>query len=62
MSNDGYVVAVVGATGAVGREMLETLEQRQFPVRELRAMAEAWQPWRSVAARLFWHYYRIVPI
>ena len=26
-------VAVVGATGAVGREMLATLERRDFPVR-----------------------------
>jgi DNA-3-methyladenine glycosylase II len=24
---------------------------------ELRRMGEAWQPWRSVAARLLWHYY-----
>jgi DNA-3-methyladenine glycosylase II len=30
--------------------------------RELRAMAETWRPWRSVAARVLWHYYRIVPI
>ena len=28
----GYVVAVVGATGAVGTEMLEVLEERKFPV------------------------------
>lgn len=34
-------VAVVGATGAVGRAMLRILEQRHFPVRELRAMASA---------------------
>ena len=27
--------------------------------RELRAMAEAWSPWRSVAARLLWAYYRV---
>ena len=27
--------------------------------RELRAMAEAWRPWRSVAARLLWAYYRV---
>lgn len=26
---------------------------------ELRVMAEAWSPWRSVAARLLWAYYRI---
>lgn len=25
----------------------------------LRDMAEAWSPWRSVAARLFWSYYRV---
>ena len=31
----GYRVAVVGATGAVGRVMLEVLEQRAFPIREL---------------------------
>jgi DNA-3-methyladenine glycosylase II len=24
---------------------------------ELAAIAEAWRPWRSVAARLLWHYY-----
>jgi DNA-3-methyladenine glycosylase II len=27
--------------------------------RELRAMAEAWSPWRAVAARLLWAYYRV---
>jgi aspartate-semialdehyde dehydrogenase len=37
----GYTVAVVGATGAVGREMLKTLEQRGFAVGKLRAMASA---------------------
>ncbi|MGC8869869.1 MAG: aspartate-semialdehyde dehydrogenase [Brevinematia bacterium] len=29
------IVAVVGATGAVGLEMVKTLEQRNFPVKEL---------------------------
>ncbi len=24
----------------------------------LRAMGETWRPWRSVASRLLWHYYR----
>jgi DNA-3-methyladenine glycosylase II len=28
--------------------------------RSLRAMAEAWSPWRGVAARLLWAYYRVV--
>jgi DNA-3-methyladenine glycosylase II len=27
--------------------------------RALRAMAEAWSPWRGVAARLLWAYYRV---
>jgi aspartate-semialdehyde dehydrogenase len=31
-SGKSFVVAVVGATGAVGREMMRTLEQRRFPV------------------------------
>ena len=31
----GYRVAVVGATGAVGQEMLKVLEQRNFPVADL---------------------------
>ena len=34
-----YVVAVVGATGVVGREMIEILEERDFPVSELIALA-----------------------
>ena len=28
----GYVVAIVGATGAVGKETLEMLEERKFPI------------------------------
>lgn len=28
--------------------------------RELRQMAEAWSPWRAVAARLLWAYYHVV--
>ena len=35
----GYNVAVVGATGAVGEEMLRILEERSFPVRNLRVIA-----------------------
>jgi aspartate-semialdehyde dehydrogenase len=34
-----YVVAVVGATGAVGNEMIDTLEERRFPVEKLRLFA-----------------------
>ena len=31
----GYKVAVAGATGAVGREMLQTLSERNFPADEV---------------------------
>jgi len=42
------VVAVVGATGVVGREMLRTLESRRFPATEVRALASS----RSVGQRI----------
>jgi aspartate-semialdehyde dehydrogenase len=35
------VVAIVGATGAVGLEMIGCLERRRFPLRELRLLASA---------------------
>ncbi len=35
----GYKVVVVGATGNVGREMLNILDERQFPVDEIAALA-----------------------
>ena len=34
-----YTVAIVGATGAVGREMIRTLIERRFPIQRLRLMA-----------------------
>ncbi len=34
-----YNVGILGATGAVGREMLKVLEERNFPVNELRLLA-----------------------
>ena len=34
-----YNVGILGATGAVGREMLKVLEERKFPVNELRLLA-----------------------
>jgi len=43
-----YIVAVVGATGAVGNEMIYTLEQRDFPVEKLRLFASE----RSVGKKL----------
>jgi aspartate-semialdehyde dehydrogenase len=42
------VVAVVGATGAVGVELIRCLEQRRFPLAELRLFASA----RSAGKRL----------
>lgn len=35
------VIAVVGATGAVGREMIRTLERRDFPVKDIRFFASS---------------------
>lgn len=39
MKSDGYKVAVVGATGAVGNTMIGVLERRSFPVREIKLLA-----------------------
>ena len=44
-------VAVVGATGAVGRTMLSILEARDFPVAELRLMASARSAGQKVSTR-----------
>src|SRR5574339_157934 len=35
----GYVVAIIGATGAVGKETLEILEERSFPLASLQLFA-----------------------
>jgi len=34
-----YTLAIVGATGAVGRQIIEVLEERQLPVKALRLLA-----------------------
>jgi aspartate-semialdehyde dehydrogenase len=39
VKKEKYNVAVVGATGAVGEQMREILEEREFPVGELRLLA-----------------------
>jgi len=36
-----YNVAILGATGAVGREMMKVLAERDFPIGELRLLASA---------------------
>jgi aspartate-semialdehyde dehydrogenase len=48
---DTYTVAVVGATGAVGTEMIDILAERKFPVGELRPLASA----RSAGDRVSFH-------
>jgi aspartate-semialdehyde dehydrogenase len=40
-SREGARVAVVGATGAVGREMIKVLEERDFPIASLRLCASS---------------------
>lgn len=45
-----YKVAILGATGAVGREMMKVLAERAFPVEELHLLASA----RSVGQKLQW--------
>ena len=46
-----FKVAIVGATGAVGREMMKVLEEREFPVAELLPLASE----RSAGQKLPWH-------
>jgi aspartate-semialdehyde dehydrogenase len=46
-----YVVAVVGATGLVGGEMIKVLEQRKFPVKTLIALATGKKEKRVVRFR-----------
>jgi len=43
-------VAILGATGAVGREMMKILAERNFPVNELHLLASA----RSVGQKVEW--------
>lgn len=45
----GYHVAVVGATGAVGQELLSILDERKFPVARLSLLASARSVGRTLA-------------
>jgi aspartate-semialdehyde dehydrogenase len=47
----GYTVAVVGATGAAGQTTLRILEERKFPVRELRCFASERSAGKTVGFR-----------
>lgn len=41
MSNQSFNVAVVGATGAVGQQIVRLLEERDFPVKTLKLLSSA---------------------
>jgi aspartate-semialdehyde dehydrogenase len=47
----GYHVAIIGATGAVGQELLHVLERRSFPVASLRPIGSARSTGKSVRFR-----------
>jgi aspartate-semialdehyde dehydrogenase len=47
----GYTIAVVGVTGAAGQTTLRILEERKFPVRELRCFASARSVGKTVVFR-----------
>src|SRR5438128_8238924 len=49
--NKNYHIAVVGATGAVGAELLRVLERRNFPVGSLRALSSSRSAGNSVLFR-----------
>ena len=46
-----YTVAVLGATGAVGQEMIKILQERNFPVKELVPLASARSVGKTVSFR-----------
>ena len=46
----GHKVGIVGATGAVGSELLALLEMRNFPVSELRLLASSRSAGKKVEA------------
>ena len=46
---EGFHVAIVGATGLVGREFIKVLEQRNFPMRSIRLLASD----RSAGTKLY---------
>jgi aspartate-semialdehyde dehydrogenase len=54
----GYKVAVVGATGAVGREIIKTLHERNFPLDDIVALASA----RSVGQEISFGEKRVLKV
>ncbi|MGD7021152.1 aspartate-semialdehyde dehydrogenase [Rossellomorea vietnamensis] len=49
MNSNGFHVAVVGATGAVGQQMIKTLESRDFPIEKLTLLSSARSAGKKVA-------------
>lgn len=47
----GYVVAILGATGMVGAHLISILEERQFPVKQLKPLASARSAGATVSFR-----------
>ena len=45
-----YKVGIVGATGAVGAELLTLMEKRKFPLSELRLLASSLSAGKKVEA------------
>ena len=60
MSGRKYHVAILGATGAVGREFLNVLEEREFPVGELTLLASPRSEGQTVEFRGEQHKVRAV--
>jgi DNA-3-methyladenine glycosylase II len=65
---DSYLLACLGHADAFPAGDLALQEAARLAVglaerpnvKDLEAMAERWRPWRAVAARLLWSYYRAV--
>jgi DNA-3-methyladenine glycosylase II len=65
---DIYLMACIGHSDAfaAGDLALQEAARHAFGLevrpsaKELTALAEAWRPWRGVAARVLWSYYRVV--
>ena len=52
MPNRPLTVAVLGASGAVGQELLQLLDEREFPIADLKLLAStrsagSRQPWKG---------------
>ena len=68
LTADIYLMACIGHADAfaAGDLALQEAARHAFGLearpsaRELVALAETWRPWRAVAARVLWSYYRVV--